>query len=186
MEFDLKVREIKLSTYILTGKINNKEIINNLINFIKNNKDESVSGKTNVKGHHTGFSSLIQNKDFHEFLKLIDPQIKSVYNKNFIIHNVWGNLLKENEEVTEHTHNDATAFCGILYLTEGGPGTYFKDFDTTVEEEVGKYVLFHPFLMHSVEKIKKNLERITVAWNFLECKNWEINNNNTNWVNKNI
>jgi hypothetical protein len=31
MNFDLKVREITLETFLLTGKIDNKDIINNLI-----------------------------------------------------------------------------------------------------------------------------------------------------------
>ena len=32
MNFELKVKEIPLETYILTGKINNSTIINNLTN----------------------------------------------------------------------------------------------------------------------------------------------------------
>ena len=52
-----------------------------------------------------------------------------------------------------------------------------------VEEEVGKYILFSPMLVHSVEKIKNNLERITVAFNMDEIKDW--NQNNITWVNKN-
>jgi len=165
MNFELKIKEIPLQNFLLTSKINNKEIINNLIYFIKNNKNEELSYKTFVKGHFTGFKSLIENKDFHSFLKIISPQIKFIYNENFEIFDAWGNICRYGEEVVEHDHHRNTAFCGILYLSEGGPGTYFKDYDITIEEEIGKYVLFHPNLIHKVKKIEKNIERITLAFN---------------------
>jgi len=184
MNFDLKVKDIFLETYILTGKINNSEIINNLINFIKNNKNEELSYKTHVKGHFTGFKSLTENTDFHNFLKLIQPQIQIVYKDNFEIRDAWGNICKNNEEVTEHNHRGVSAFCGILYLSEGGQGTYFKEHDLLIKEEIGKFVLFHPALFHSVPKINKDIERITCAFNMHAIKEWE-NLNNLKWVNKN-
>jgi hypothetical protein len=70
-----------------------------------------------------------------------------------------------------------------LYLTEGGPGTYFKEYDLLVEEEVGKYILFHPLLKHSVQKIENNIERITIAFNMNEVKTWE-DYSQVAWVNK--
>jgi len=184
MNFELKVKDILLETFILTGKINNKNIINNLIHFIKNNKDEKLSYKTNVRGHFTGFDSLVENKDFINFLKEIQPQIKIIFLNNFIIHSAWGNICKFGEEVLEHSHGGTTAFCGILYLSEGGPGTYFKEYDLLVEEKIGKYVLFHPKLFHKVEKITTDLERITVAFNMNKVKSWD-DCTNVKWVNKN-
>jgi hypothetical protein len=177
MNFDLKVKEIPLMTFLLTGKINNKDIIDNLIFFIKNNKDEELSYKTFVKGHFTGFKSLIKNKDFINFLKIIQPQIKFIYNNSFEIFDAWGNICKYNEEVVEHDHHRNTAFCGILYLSEGGPGTYFKDYDLTIEEEIGKYILFHPKLLHKVNKIEKDIERITLAFNMNEFNGHSSLNN---------
>jgi hypothetical protein len=184
MNFDLKVKNILLETFILTGKINNQNIINNLIHFIKNNKDEKLSYKTNVRGHFTGFDSLVENKDFINFLKEIQPQIKIIFLNNFIIHSAWGNICKFGEEVLEHSHGGTTAFCGILYLSEGGPGTFFKEYDLTIDEEIGKYVLFHPKLLHSVKKIEKDIERITVAFNMFKTNEW-MDNSKITWVNKN-
>jgi len=184
MNFDLKVKEIPLETFLLTGKINNKDIINNLINFIRNNINEELSHKTFVKGSFTGFKTLIRNKDFINFIKIIQPQIKYIYKDNFEIYDAWGNICKYNEEVVEHDHHRVTAFCGILYLTEGGPGTYFKDYDLTVDEEIGKYILFHPKLLHKVNKIEKNIERITVAFNMIMFPGHHTSDN-IEWVNKN-
>jgi len=182
MNFELKVKEILKETFVLTSKINNKDIVNNLIHFIKNNKDNELSYKTNVKGHFTGFYSLIQNNDFLNFLKIIQPNIKIIYNNNFLVQQAWGNLCKIGEEVVEHDHIGVTGFCGILYLTEGGPGTYFKEYDLLIEEEVGKYVLFHPMLQHSVKKITKEIERITVSFNMFKMNGWD-DSSNIKWVN---
>ena len=184
MNFDLKVKEILKETYILTSKIKDKEIINNLIRFIKNYSDLQLSRATHVKGNFTGFDSLIQNLDFINFIKKIQNNIQVVYKDSFKIKDAWANICKKEDEVTEHDHNGTTGFCGILYLTEGGPGTYFKEYDLTVSEEVGKFILFHPFLKHSVSKIKNDIERITVAFNIDEIKIWE-NKSNINWIDKN-
>jgi len=184
MNFELQVKEVLKETFILTGKIKDKDIIDNLTYFVKNNKDNELSYKTNVKGHFTGFFSLVQNNDFLNFLKIIQPNIKIIYNNDFLIQEAWGNLCKIGEEVTEHDHASTSAFCGILYLTEGGPGTYFKEYDLLIEEEIGKYILFHPMLNHSVKKITKEIERITIAFNMNEVKKWS-DFSNIKWINKN-
>jgi hypothetical protein len=184
MNYELKVKEILKQTYILTGKINDEQLIKNLIEIVKKNKDENLSYKTHVKGHFTGFKSLTQNNEFITFLKNIQENIKIIYRDNFIIQDAWGNICKIGEEVTEHNHGGITGFCGILYLTEGGPGTYFKEHDLLVKEEIGRYVLFHPLLKHSVKKIENDIERITIAFNMEETKNWE-NYSQVTWVNKN-
>ena len=173
MNFELKVKEILKKTYILTGKINNEELIKNLIKIVKEKKDHKLSYKTHVNGYFTGFKSLIHNNEFITFLKEIRENIKIVHNGNFIILDAWGNICKIGEEVTEHDHGGVSGFCGILYLTEGGPGTYFKEYDLLVEEEVGKYVLFHPYLKHNVKKIENDIERITISFNMNQLKNWE-------------
>ena len=83
-----------------------------------------------------------------------------------------------------HDHELTSAFSGILYLTEGGPGTFFHEHNITIEEEIGKFILFHPRLMHSVKKIENDIERITVAFNMDKIKLWE-NIENTKIINKN-
>jgi hypothetical protein len=173
MNFELKVKEIFFESYILIGKINNEQIIESLKKFIKENKDEKLSYKTNVKGHFTGFKSLIDNNYFNNFFKLIDPYIKLIYSKNFIINSAWGNILKKSDEVYPHKHEGTDAFSGILYLTNEGPGTFFHEHDMIIKEEIGKFVLFHPSITHSVKKIEDDIERITVAFNISEVKNWE-------------
>jgi hypothetical protein len=183
MNFELKVKEILKETFILTGKINNEQLIKNLIEDVRKNKDEKLSYKTHVKGHFTGFKSLIQNNNFFNFLKTIQENIKVIWKTNFVIHDAWGNICNIEGEVTEHDHRGITGFCGILYLTEGGPGAYFQEYDFLVKEEIGKYILFHPSLKHSVKKIENDIERITIAFNMNEVKEWDDHSQVT-WVNK--
>jgi hypothetical protein len=184
MNYKLEIREIILETFILTGKIYEEELLKKLIDKVKKTKDSNLSYKTNVKGHFTGFKSLVEDENFHSFLKLIQPYIKVIYNKNFTIDDAWGNILKKGEEVTEHNHN-SHVFCGILYLSENGPGTYFRGHDITVKEEIGKFVLFDSKLLHSVKKIEDDIERITIAFNMGGLNSWQQDLNKLKWVNKN-
>jgi hypothetical protein len=55
LHFDLKSKVIPRETFILTSKFNNKKIIDNLINYVKNNINLDLSHKTHVKGNFTGF-----------------------------------------------------------------------------------------------------------------------------------
>ena len=186
MNYELNIKEILKEVFLLTGEINNKEIIDNLIKFIKNNKNEKLSYNTHVKGHFTGFNSLNENIYFINFIKLIHSYINKIFTKNFYISEAWGNICKINEEVTEHTHEGVGAgFCGIFYLSENGPGTYFREYDIFVKEKIGKFILFHPCLRHSVPLISKNIERITVAFNAREFKSWD-NLTNVNWIKNEI
>jgi hypothetical protein len=178
MEFTLNCKEIIQETFLLTGQVKDLSIINNLKEHIKINVNEDLSHKTYVKGKMSDFSYLINNQFFHDFLKHIQPYIYLIYKNNFIINSAWANICKKSEQVLLHNHLGITAFCGILYLTKNGPGTYFKDYDITVEEEIGKFVLFSPILYHSVKEVENDVERITVAFNMNETKFWDENKNN--------
>ena len=173
MEYNLAVKEINRESYILTGKIKNKTILNNLINFVKNNKDEKFSYQTNVKAHFTGFKSLNNNIDFVNFITLINPYIHVIWKGGFIIKDAWGNVCRINDEVTKHNHRGTSAFCGVLYLTNTNHFTYFEDYDIKIKDEEGKFVLFDPHTYHSVPKITEEMERITIAFNMDELHEWE-------------
>jgi len=182
MNFDLKVRNIEIETFLLIGEIKNEIILTNLKNFIKNNIDNSWNSKTHVKGDFTGFSKLMETPYFLDFMGCIKKEIKRIYPGNFFVKDAWGNVCTLNGQVTEHNHNGINAFCGILYLTEGGPGTYFKEYDLNIDEKIGRFILFHPYLLHSVNKIDKNIERITMAFNMQQIANWEEFNNSNNKI----
>lgn len=171
-------KSIELNTFILINEINENELIDKLIlNIRKKIKESKISGKTNVKAEHSEFNSLTQDPNFHKFLKIIQPFIYKIYQNNFIVSDVWGNIYsKENHYAMEHNHKGTSAFCGILYCTDGpGPGTYFHEYDLTVHEKKGRFVLFTPELMHSVPQFNYTTERITIAFNFNQHKKFDTN-----------
>lgn len=166
-------KNIELETYILINEINDFNLIDKLILDVKEGiKTSKVSRKTNVKGEHTEFNYLVENSNFHKFLKIIQPSIYKIYKQNFILKEVWGNIYNKNDYAEPHTHEDS-GFCGILYCTDGpGPGTYFNQYDLNIEEKKGRFVLFHPKLCHEVKPYIYNEERITIAWNFSAASPW--------------
>ena len=176
MNFELKIKDIPLETYLLIAEISDMNIINNLKKDI-----ESMSFDTNketaVKAKFSGWNSLNYNKNFHEFLKLIKPEMKTIFKGDFFIHESWANICCNQDEVVEHNHRGTTAFCGILYLSEGGPGTYFSGLNYTLEEKIGRFALFHPYLNHKVIKLNNDLKRITVAFNMNELPPWNKSKN---------
>lgn len=173
MNCELICKDIQTQTFLLTGMCEDKNTLKNLTNFVKKNKDSELNYKTNVKGSFSGFESLNDNEDFTTFIKSISDPIKLIYNRNFVIKSAWGNILYKDGHVTPHSHSGTTAFCGILYLSENGPGTYFQDYDLTVDEKIGKFVLFSPCLKHKVEKITTDIERITIAFNMNDLSDWD-------------
>lgn len=167
-------KKIELETYILIDEILDYDLIDKLIEDVKKGIELSnVSRQTSVKGEHTEFNYLVSNSNFHKFLKIIQPSIYKIFQENFVIKEVWGNIYKnENDYALSHSH-DNSAFCGILYCTNGpGPGTYFSQYDLTIEEKKGRFVLFHPKLLHEVKPYPLKNERITIAWNFSMTKPW--------------
>jgi hypothetical protein len=165
---------IKRKVKFQVNKYENRLVLKNLKKkIIQISKNINKHNLTKVKGIFTGFQSLVADKNFHKFLVDIHPIIKKYYPFDFFIKDAWANILNEGDEVVVHSHNGECTFCGILYLTEGGPGTYFNDIDLNVEEEIGRYVLFDPLMQHSVKKIKNNVSRMTIAFNLVIRKEWQ-------------
>ena len=82
--------------------------------------------------------------------------------------------MKKDDKVRGHNHRGSIgAFCGIIYLSDQGPGTFFKELNFLLPEKTGRYVLFHPLLFHEVKKIENDIERLTIAFNCHEVLEWE-------------
>lgn len=178
-ESNLIFKKIELNTFILIDEIDDEDLINELIKDVKKGvKISSVNRKTNIIGEHTNFDYFVNNPKFHKFLQKIRSSIYKIYKKNFIVNNVWGNIYsKPNDYAIEHDHEDAVV-CGILYCTnDSGPGTYFSQYDLLIKEKKGRFVLFHPQLLHEVKPYNYIDERITIAWNFSSIKKWQNINN---------
>ena len=167
-------RVIKRESYISTCFVKNKNLLERIKNkIIEKTKDSSLDYKTNVKAKFTGFYSLREEPEIFEFITEIKPFIDNIYSQVAILEECWGNVYDNDDHAALHHHKEVTGFCGILYLSEGGPGTYFKDFDTTIKEEYGKVVLFDPLLLHQVVPSNLQNTRITMAFNCYDHKPWD-------------
>jgi len=171
-------KHMVLNTFIYINEIEDLTLIDKLIESSKKELSNStISRKTNVKADRTDFESLKFNPLFHEFLTKIKKDIYKIFPYNFLIDSAWANFYKKEDYAEEHTHLGTTAFCGILYCTDGpGPGTYFSQYDLVVKEKKGRFVLFNPLLLHSVPKFNYQSERITIAFNMGEVKKWDYEN----------
>ena len=174
--------KVKKEVFLLEGIYKNTKVLKSLKDKIKENTKNSKVGKTNVIAKTTSFVFLRKDPDFITFITDIRKDINKIYPYDFIIVDAWGNVYQKGQYANEHTHIEASAFCGILYLSNSGPGTYFSELDLTVKEKEGKYVLFTPMLKHSVKKYNGKKERITAAFNMNECKPWIDYNKNPEYA----
>ena len=62
----------------------------------------------------------------------------------------------------------------MLYLTDIKPGTYFTEFNKTIDPEIGKIIIFDSKYRHSVDKCDTNEERITLAFNGRKKESYEL------------
>lgn len=167
-------KEISLNSFILIADINENELIDSLIIEAREKLKEKGSIITNVVAQHTDFQSMRKSPNFHLFLKKIQKYIKKVYSKKFEVREVWANFyINPNTDYAKMHSHDANAFSGIIYCTDGpGPGTYFPQYDLNIEEKKGRFVLFSKDLLHGVSPYDYKKERITIAFNFFELKEW--------------
>ena len=152
--------------------IKDQNYINSLIQEIKDNIDESYSYKSNVRGEKTYWKHFVKkSKNFKPVLDLLNQ---------YVLYEAWGNILNKNDYVEEHNHFDPILTnrfvdtSGILYLTNHGPGTFFKDFNKTIKPQVGKIVVFDSKYLHSVKKCDTDEPRITLAFNGRKKESYEF------------
>ena len=140
-----------------------------IIEDLKKKIDEKIgplSYKTNVRAEMSNWQDFLNEDSFKKIMyqntDLWESQFREI--KSYLIREAWGNRLKQNDFVAEHSH-EPSALSGIIYLTNKGPGTYFSGIDYTIKEETGKVVLFQSELKHSVSKFTFDEYRYTISFN---------------------
>jgi hypothetical protein len=168
--YNLEIAKIEKWIYLLEYQF--KDL--NFIDVLKKEVDNKVGPldyKTNVKGQMTKFDEFVNNEIFINLLKE-SLNFTAVLNvKELRLTDAWGNILKKGDEVNSHDHSPAV-ISGVLYLTEGGPGTFFYQFNKTVEEKIGKIVFFSGSAYHKVLPYTLNENRYTIAFNLNENRPW--------------
>jgi hypothetical protein len=168
--YNLQVK--KLERHIFLAEYQFKDI--SFVEYFKNLINQKVGtydGKTNVTGKMTDFKCFVEDKELHKLLNEATEFLKISHFQPTFLDEAWGNILGKGDKVLYHTHW-TMVYSGILYLTEGGPGTHFPQFDYTVEEKIGKMVFFSGEAYHGVKETNKNQKRHTLAFNFAEKVSW--------------
>jgi len=167
-------KDINLPTSILVADCNNKKLMDDLTKEVKHHirfKQEMPA----VTAESTSYKSLTNSKKLLKFIEINAEAFKKYYpGFGFSIVDAWGNIYKnKNHYCKMHNHYGATGFSGIIYLTDGpGPGTYFQEYDLLIKEKKGRFILFNSILHHEVKHYNYKKERITIAFNCNQARNF--------------
>lgn len=158
---------------IISGVYDNIADIENFKIQIKNNINDEISYKTNVKGGMTDWRFFVDKDIFIRFMNFVINQNKKLDSKLFhnfdetcSIRDAWGNALKKGDYVALHKH---PCYHGILYLTEGNP-LIFPELDIEINPTVGSYYIFPPEVLHYVNEQTTKEIRYNVIFNIFTFK----------------
>lgn len=169
--------KITKNVFLLEGQYSNQEILNNLI---KKTKHYTEVNPLNIEHSlknavMTKWDAFVYDEDFHIFIKEIKEYFLQLNIKKFNVFDAWGGWYRKGSEAycEKHDHLGANLCCGVLYLSDHGPGTHFPEINKTVQEKVGKFVLFHPILDHEVKKHIFQDDRYIIAFNMRKLRKGE-------------
>lgn len=168
---------IEKNVFLHEGYYCNQDIIENLRAKIKNLcLSNPLKADNSLKNAiMTNWDAFVDDKDFHIFLKEIKEDFLKINLKAFNVFDAWGGWYRKGSEAycEKHDHLGANLCCGVLYLSDHGPGTHFPEINKTVQEKVGKFVLFHPILDHEVKKHIFQDDRYIIAFNMRKLRKGE-------------
>tara|TARA_B100001939_G_C16611612_1_gene475355 strand:- start:45 stop:578 length:534 start_codon:yes stop_codon:yes gene_type:complete len=119
------------------------------------NYNNNASYKTHVRGSMTSPNYFLKNI---EFIKTIQPLLDYIDDtfKNapaYNLNSAWGYKEGFAEYTREHNHGDCW-LSGVIYLNKHTQKLIFPEIKQEVTPEVGKFILFSPYLLH---KTKRNI-----------------------------
>jgi len=177
VRYTITKKPILKETTIIESYIEDTFVIEDLKKKI-DEKIGALSYKTNVRAEMTDWKDFLKEESFkrimHQNAGLWQSQFKNI--TSYYLKDAWGNKLKQNDFVVEHSH-EPSVLSGIIYLTNKGPGTYFPEIDSLIKEEIGKVVLFQSYLKHSVSEFTFDEFRYTISFNLdlLDRSDEEVN-----------
>ena len=166
--------KITKDVFILENKIEDLNLINKLLEELKNKIEENYN--------YTDYLAFNKSDYFYQFINKIKKDINQIFSKSFVLDTSYGEILL-NVKKNKKFINNNSAFCGVLYCTHlKGPGLYFKDIDTIFSEEKGKFILFHPSLNVEEKLFNYKEERIAIYFTANIYSDDSIKNTKTNII----
>ena len=167
---NLEIIKIKTESNIFIGQYpRHAELKSETIDVLEKYKDVQ-NRQTNVKATMTEW-----NIDSFEILNLknyILDFLNSQYffvnkrNQKFSFINIWGNIYRNGDYTIEHDHLFST-FSIVYFLKSNIKDSplIFLPFQTNIEPEEGKIVIFPSYIRHEVPEHTSNDTRITLSGN---------------------
>ena len=169
-------KQIKTTTNLFLCERQIEDLdVSYFIDKIKKNIDKNISYKTNVRNKMTSWSCFKNDVGIKNIFANMDSLLSILKLPSLRLDDCWGTWSSKYVETYPHKHDPST-MSGVLYLTEGGPGTFFPQFNINIEEKIGKIVFFHADTLHMVRKQKLKKDRFLISFNFNKLKFWEDNN----------
>jgi len=146
---------------------------NYFIEKIDKNISDKLSYNTNAKNQITDWHTFVDDIELRKIFLSFDIFFNDYLKTGPLrLDDCWGTKSCEFVETIRHDHS--LGVSGIIYLTEGGPGTFFPQFNFNVSEKIGKIVFFDSQTEHEVKKTKINNTRYLLAFNFKHIKPWNL------------
>ena len=151
--------------YLTLKKINTDYFINEIEKGIKINSNKN--NRTYVQGKMTHWTYF--NAD-QELNKVLDESFKYLKESGLIfncrISDSWGIKMSKGDETLEHSHGNSN-LSGIMYLNDCSVPIKFKEIDYTHTPVKGDLLFFNSMLFHSVPKIKEDITKYALVFNFM-------------------
>ena len=151
--------------YLTLKEINTDYFINEIEKGIK-----TVSNKNNrtyVQGEMTDWTYFNRNKELH---KVLDESFKYLKEGGLIFNcrltDSWGIKMSKGNETLEHAHGNSN-LSGLMYLNDCPIPTIFKEIGYTHTPVKGDLLFFNSMLLHKVPKIKEDITKYAVSFNFM-------------------
>jgi len=95
LDYNLHIKPIVKDAFILTGKINDFKLLEELKKDIdKGVRKNNNNYKTNVHGKMTAFKYFNKNNNFIKLIDILKPYFHKVTKKNIELKDSWGNILE--------------------------------------------------------------------------------------------
>jgi|TARA_E500000318_G_scaffold64858_1_gene59899 hypothetical protein len=127
-------------------------------------------------------NNILNIKDLHELKMHVLSHINNYlhlkkYFTDGYIHSSWVNIYEKDFYQEFHDHEDPilNTLSGVIYLTENNSNIEFNVKNTMqFSPKFSDIILFPDHTLHRVAPNKNNSLRISLAFNFAFCKQWEI------------
>ncbi len=152
---------------ILLNQLENTKIVEDLIEDVKHIVDNNfVEKKPPLFVKTTNDMSLNDNKNFIKFLDIIKDDLDFYFEKEkYTLINSYGCVYNGESYAETHNARHVSGLSGILFCSDEGPGTTFKELSFHCPDKKGRYLLFKPFFYHHDKKFNYKRDRITVSFN---------------------